>query len=322
MPRCHFTLQPRGPFSMAAVRDMQCGFLRSTRTCNTDPWSVKLAFPRDDDFAVVGASIRHVESEVKVEIEGAAEPGRVRDQVARTLALDHDATPFAALLRRDTVLRAVGAARPGFRPVVAPSPYVMGGWAVLSQRLRMDQAAALQVRIAERAGDVVQVAGEWLPSFPRPESILARDGFPGVPDEKWRRLMGLARAALSGVLDVNRLNAMPYRQAHADLRRLRGVGPWTADAILLRGCGPADALPLSEPTLHDGVRSAYDLSHMPDDAEVQRIAESWRPFRMWVSVLLVSHRMRDTTPGPRPRGALQRGRPDQGRAGQVPDSPV
>ena len=101
--------------------------------------------------------------------------------------------------------------------------------------------------------------------------------------------MGLARAALSGVLDVNRLNAMPYRQAHADLRRLRGVGPWTADAILLRGCGPTDALPLSEPTLHHAIRAAYGMAHTPDDAEVQGIADAWRPFRMWVSVLLISH---------------------------------
>src|SRR5208282_3025442 len=100
MPGCQFTLTPRGPFSMTAVREMQCGFLRSSRTCNTDPWSVKLAFPRDGDFAVVGASIRHVESSVHVEVEGAHEPGGVRDQVARTLGLDHDASPFEEVLSR------------------------------------------------------------------------------------------------------------------------------------------------------------------------------------------------------------------------------
>jgi DNA-3-methyladenine glycosylase II len=322
MPRCHFTLEPRGPFSMTAAREMQCGFLRGARTCNTDPWSVKLAFPRDGDFAVVGASIRHVESSVHVEVEGAVEPGRVRDQVARTLGLDHDAAPFQRVLASHPVLRSVAAARPGFRPVVAPSPYVMGGWAILSQRLRMNQAATLQVRIAERAGDVVQVAGEWLSSFPRPQSILARDGFPGVPEEKWRRLVGLAEAALSGALDITRLAAMPYADARADLKRLRGVGPWTADAILLRGCGPTDELPVSEPTLHEAVRAVYGLSHTPDDGEVERIAEAWRPFRMWVSVLLIAHAWKDGRSRVRSPDARRRGRPAQGRAGQVPESPV
>jgi DNA-3-methyladenine glycosylase II len=322
MPRCHFTLRPRGPFSMAPVRDMQCGFLRGARTCNTDPWSAKLAFPRDGDFAVVGASIRHVESSVQVELEGAAEPGRIRDQVARTLGLDHDASPFQQVLSRHPVLRTVAAARPGFRPVVAPSPYVMGGWAVLSQRLRMDQAAALQVRMAERAGDVVQIAGEWLSSFPRPQSILARGAFPGVPDEKWRRLVGLAEAALAGSLDVARLGAMSHADARADLQRLRGVGPWTADAILLRGCGPTDELPLSEPTLHHAVRTAYGLGHTPSDREVERIAEAWKPFRTWVSVLLISHAWRSSPAGLRSPDMRRRGRTVHGTSGQVPDSPV
>jgi DNA-3-methyladenine glycosylase II len=322
MSRCLFALEPRGPFSMAAVRDLQCGFLRSSRTCNTDPWSVKLAFPRDGDFGVVGASIRHVESRVQVEIEGADEPSRVRGQVSRTLGLDHDARPFRDLLAREPVLGAIAAARPGFRPVVAPSPYVMGGWAILSQRLRMDQAAALQVRIAERAGDVVQVAGEWLPSFPRPQSVLARSGFPGVPDEKWRRLAGLAEAALSGALEVERLAAMPYDEAYADLRRLRGVGPWTADAILVRGCGPVDLLPLSEPTLHEAVRDAYRLEHTPSDAEVERLAEAWRPFRTWVSVMLISHAWQGRGFAARSAAARRGRRPAYGTSGQVPDSPV
>ena len=95
-------------------------------------------------------------------------------------------------------------------------------------------------------------------------------------------------AALDGELDRERLLAMPYEQARATLRAIRGVGDWTADAILIRGCGPTDLLPLREPTVHESVALAYGIGHLPSDAEVIAIAESWRPFRTWVSVLLVS----------------------------------
>lgn len=289
MTRHTFSLNPRGPFSMAPIRDLQCGFLRGSRTCSTDPGSVHLAFPQDGDFTLVGAYVRQQGSSLQVEVSGATDMKVVRTQLERTLCLDHDSATFHDVLRQDPALRPIAAQHPGFRPVVAYSPYVMGGWAILSQRLRMAQAAALQVRVAEACGDVVEVAGETLPSFPPPRSLLGRAGFAGIPDEKWRRLQILAEAALRGELEVARLAAMPYADARAKLMELRGVGPWTADAILLRGVGPADALPLSEPSLHNAVAETYGLSRMPDDAEVEAIAEAWRPFRMWTSVLLVSH---------------------------------
>jgi hypothetical protein len=67
------------------------------------------------------------------------------------------------------------------------------------------------------------------------------------------------------------------------------VGPWTAEGILVRGCGPADVLPLGEPTLHAAVAVAYGLPRAPDDAEVSALAERWRPFRTWVSILIAHH---------------------------------
>jgi DNA-3-methyladenine glycosylase II len=203
----------------------------------------------------------------------------VKRQVARVLGVDQDVERFEAIVARDPALKKL--ARPAFRPVVAYSPYAMAGWSVLSQRTRMAQAAKLQIAIAEAAGDVVEIDGDTIASFPRPQSILARDGFKGVQPEKWTRLQAVARAALDGRLERDRLLGMPYEEARADLLAIRGVGAWTADAILVRGCGPTDLLPLAEPRLHEMVGRLYGK-------RVEEVAERWRPFRTWVSVLLVS----------------------------------
>lgn len=284
-----FTLRPDGPFSLEPIRGMMCGFLRGSRTCDADRSVVKLAFPRDGSFEPVGVSLRSSEAVVEGRTFGASDPAPIATQVARVLAIDHDATPFDILLREDSVLGPIASARPGFRPVVAYSPYVMGGWSILSSRLRMAQAATLQVRIAEAAGDLVEVDGEVVASFPRPTSILARRSFPGIPDEKWSRLRALASAAMEGELEISTLTAKPYAEARERLQRIRGVGPWTADAILIRGCGPRDVLPLGEPRLNDAVGTIYALGRAASDAEVVSFAEGWRPFRTWVSVLVISH---------------------------------
>jgi DNA-3-methyladenine glycosylase II len=252
---------------------------------------VRLAFPEDGSFRVVGAELTTdatVTERVTARVIGASDPSTVKAQLARMLGLDHDARPFVRILEREPALSAIALHRPGFRPPVAYSPYVMAGWCVLSQRLAMSQAASIQVRMSESFGDVVEIDGERVASFPRPESILSRSGFPGIAAEKWTRLQAVARAAAKGELEAKGLLALPYEEAHERLMKIRGVGAWSADGILIRGCGTTDALPISEPRLAEAVRGIYGLASTPSASELVRIAESWRPFRTWVSVLVIS----------------------------------
>ncbi len=292
--RTKFT--PQGPFSLDPVRKMGCGFLLGTRSCSADG-AVRLAFPADGTFEIVGARLEAQNDEsVDVAFFGASRPEVVKQQLARALCIDHDARPFQKILSGDQALARAAARRPGFRPVVAYSPYVMAGWCILSQRLRMSMAAKLQVRMAEKFGDVIEIDGERVASFPRPESILSAKEFPGIAAEKWARLRGVAEAALRGELEAEKLLSVPYEVAHERLTELRGVGAWTADGTLIRGAGPTDVLPVTEPRLHAAVGHAYELGRAATTTEVLAIAESWRPFRTWVSVLLISDDWSRATP--------------------------
>ena len=104
-------------------------------------------------------------------------------------------------------------------------------------------------------------------------------------DEKVRRLHGLARAALDGRLDTEALRAMPAVAALASLRELPGVGPFTADAVLYRGCGVVDGIPGSDELGQTVIRDLYGLETMTA-ADVERISDAWRPYLMWAVVLL------------------------------------
>ncbi len=259
----HVVLRPRGPFSLEPVRTMACGFLRGTRSCAADG-SITLAFPHDTTFVPVAATLRMIGTDVRADLSAPDPDGVVARQVERFLGLDLDAQPFADLATRDPVLAPLWQERPGFRPPVASSPYAMAGWCVLSQRTPMAQAAKLQLAMAEAFGDLAPTPGAsgspGLASFPRPESLLAHNGFRGVSDEKWRRLQAIAAAALDGELDVPLLRSPEPEAALARLRRIRGIGTWTAEAILIRGSGVADVLPLGEPSLHAAYASAAWMS--------------------------------------------------------------
>jgi DNA-3-methyladenine glycosylase II len=285
-----FNLDPDGPFSLEVARTFACGLFVASRTCTTDG-AVRFAFSRDDDFALAGVKLTYDGRRVRGDAVGAVEG--VEKQVARVIGVDRDAQAFYALGERDPVVAGLFARSPGFRPVVFFSPWAAAGWAVLTQRLRMSQAARIAVSLARECADVVQIDGESVAAFPRPHTFLSRSGFEGLSGEKWSRLQAVARAALEGRLS---LEALAEDGARERLLQLPGVGRWTADAVMIRGVGPSDVLPDSEPMLHQAVEASYGPA-----ASLDEVTEGWRPFRTWVSIMLMRDFMRSSRPAPAPR---------------------
>src|SRR5262249_14401693 len=156
---------------------------------------------------------------------------------------------------------------------------------VIGQRISRRQSAVIKRQLSEELGDRPTIAGVAVPAFPRPARLLELKSARGLNDEKVRRVHGLARAALDGRLDTERLRAMPPDEAIASLQELPGVGPFTADGVLYRGCGVADGLPGADDL---GRTVIHYLSGLEDvgRGDVERIAEAWRPYRMWAIVLL------------------------------------
>jgi DNA-3-methyladenine glycosylase II len=107
-----------------------------------------------------------------------------------------------------------------------------------------------------------------------------------VPDRKIEWLHALARAALAGKLDGAYLRGGDEEQRLAELRELPGIGPMSAEHILIRGAGAPDRVTPMEPRLPRAIALAYGLESTPDDATVYRMAEAWKPYQTWMMVLL------------------------------------
>ncbi|MEN2416692.1 DNA-3-methyladenine glycosylase 2 family protein [Streptomyces rimosus] len=212
----------------------------------------------------------------------------VRDQLARILSLDVDGSGFPGLAVSDPVVSRLMAEYPGLRPVCFHSPYEAAVWAVIGQRMRRTQAAAIKARLAERYGQRVRAAGRDLHAFPTPPVLRSLTRIPGLPDEKVARLRALAEAAEAGELDAARLRAMPGDYALATLRALPGIGPFSAELILIRGAGHPDVFPRHERRLHASMADAYGLgaAGSEDVGRLAAIADRWRPYRSWVALLL------------------------------------
>ena len=247
---------------------------------------MRLAFCTDALDSQVGVEVRQHDGALALTVHGEGDLDAIARQAARVVSADHDGDAWAAVCAADPVLARVHAAAPGFRPSNFYSPYEAAVWAVLSARRARRQGIALRRRLSEQHGRVFTLAGRPEPALPLPEQLLALEEFPGLPADRIPRLHAIARAAADGQLDVRRLAGMTPAEAMLDVQRLPGIGPFYSALIVIRACGLTDVLSTQEEHTRAAVQALYRLDHAPDDAELERIAEAWRPFRTWAAVSL------------------------------------
>jgi DNA-3-methyladenine glycosylase II len=299
-----FRITPQGDFTLDASIDFLAGFAPADYRHNgigggadedgadlraADAERVlRLAFGTDRGGVGVGVRQRDP-SVVLAEVgtaDGAplsdADGATVRAQVARILSLDVDARGMAQAVSGDEHVTDLLARWPGLRPVCFNSPYEAACWAILSQRVRMTQAASVRTRIAREIGTVHEVAGVAVAAFPTPAVLLSATEVPGVSQVKAERLHAVARAALDGRLDAAQLRSLEPERAIEALCAIAGVGPFSAELILVRGAGQPDHFPANEPRLHRAMSQVYDIP-ADDICALQRVAQAWRPYRSWVS---------------------------------------
>jgi DNA-3-methyladenine glycosylase II len=277
-------LRARGPFSLAASARFLEGFAPAGYEGAGDG-RLRLAFPVEGQWRTAGVSVAQRDREVVARVVGDADAEAVRAQLARILSLDVDGSGFPAVGERDPVIGDLQRRYPGLRPVTFLSAYEAAAWAVLSRRVRSVQAAAVQQRIAERWGLTLDVDGVPVAAFPAPDRLRTIERVRGLTDRKVAELRGIADAALGGRLDSAPLRGLPRERALGELRELPGIGPFSAELVLLRGAGDPDHLPANERRLHRAMARRYGLRD-PAPAALAAVADAWRPYRTWAALLL------------------------------------
>jgi DNA-3-methyladenine glycosylase II len=293
-----FSITPRGPFSLARLATFGFG----QRENDDFDGVMRLAFCLDGYRGHVGVEVRQdgcgpdsADSDsaacdgvvrCSVHASGDVDLDLVRRQVARVLSLDHDGAQFLLVGQRDPVIGRLQAAAPGLRPPLFYSPYEAAAWSVLSSRRPARQMMQARNRLNEAFGVTFDLAGRPLAAFPEPAALLGVESFPGIPDDKLSRLHGVAHAALAGRLDVDYLHRLGPDRAMADLQEISGIGPFYSALIVIRGSGFADVLPDAEPKALALTARLYHLDAAPDPERFRELAEPWRPFRTWSTVLI------------------------------------
>ncbi len=261
----------RGPWSLATSREFWKGFTPAALGGQGHDDSLSSSYRVEVDWSRAETTVTQHGNTATITVTGGGDLDAAADQAARFLALDIDARGWVDVARRDPVIADAQAQLPGLRPCGFHSPYEAAAWAVLSQRLRIVQAARLRADIIDRHGD--------RGAFPSPKKLLTLDL--DLPGRKGEYLHAVATAALDGQLDGAALRSMEPERAVRAVQDIKGLGPFAAELVVLRGANVPDGLPLHERRLDAEITERYGPGRT-----LGEVSAAWRPFRTWAAVHL------------------------------------
>ena len=206
-----------------------------------------------------------------------ADPGDRAAAVAacrRLLDLDTDPAPVDSALGADPALAPLVAATPGRRAPVHVDAHELAVRAVLGQQVSLAAARGLAGRLAEICGaPLARPVGGLAMAFPTAAAVAEADlDLLGMPGARRATLRTLAVALAGGRIDLSP-GADPAA-AEAALLALRGIGPWTAGYVRMRGLGDPDVFLPGDV----GVRRALAGLRLVDASAT---GERWRPWRSY-----------------------------------------
>jgi AraC family transcriptional regulator of adaptative response / DNA-3-methyladenine glycosylase II len=178
----------------------------------------------------------------------------------------------------DEVAKTLGALAkdPGLRLPGCVDGFEIAVRAILGQQVTVLAAARIATRLVERFGDPIEGDEHLSRLFPsaarlaeaEPSDIAAC----GIIAARARAISALAREIAAGRLSLER--TAPVDATIAALSAIKGIGPWTAQYIAMRGLGWPDAFP------HPDVAAMKALGEKSPAAALRR-AEQWRPWRAY-----------------------------------------
>jgi AraC family transcriptional regulator of adaptative response / DNA-3-methyladenine glycosylase II len=195
-----------------------------------------------------------------------------------------DVAAFEQRVLRDPLTGPLVATRRGLRIPLTADPFEALTWAVLGQQVNLAFAFTLRRQVLSLAG---APAPRGMRAHPTPEEVAALDPADLVRRQlsrsKARYLVELAAAAATGDLPLEDLRGAAAGRIEETLLARRGVGPWTAAYVMLRGYGLRDCVPVGDSGLATALQRFFGLAERPDVAQTRRLMEPFAPYRSFAT---------------------------------------
>lgn len=97
---------------------------------------------------------------------------------------------------------------------------------------------------------------------------------------------GLATAIIHKGFSLNALKHLTDHQVRTELKKIKGIGDWTADVFLMMSLNRCDFFPTGDIALINSIKEVKNLHLKTSKEEILQIASQWQPYRTIAAYLL------------------------------------
>lgn len=205
--------------------------------------------------------------------------------------LDTNLKPFYELAKTDPLLKQPLSQFFGLRNMGIPDLFEALAWGILGQQINLGYAYTLKRRLVEKYGTHVEWEGQKYWIFPNAEDI-AKLKVADLSDlkmtvKKCEYLIGVAKLIAVEELSKEKLLASEnFKAAEKTLIRIRGIGPWTANYVLMRCLRFPSAFPIDDVGLHNAIKLVLESEQKPTKDEIREYAAAWSNWESYATFYL------------------------------------
>lgn len=169
---------------------------------------------------------------------------------------------------------------------------------IIHQQLNLSFAFQLSSSFAQTFG--FEIDGVWF--YPRPEDV-AKLSYEDLRKMKFSQrkaeyVIDTSRLIASGELPLDELPNMSDDEVMKTLVKVRGIGPWTVQNVLMFGLGRPNLFPVADIGLQNAIKRYFDLEEKPSKEEMVQYSKEWSPYQSYASLYLwrsIEKKRRETT---------------------------
>jgi DNA-3-methyladenine glycosylase II len=218
---------------------------------------------------------------------------QVEDKVNALLNLQLDLKPFYRIAsKNDPILAQLVLKLKGLKSPRTETVFEALVDSIIEQQISLDVARVLQLRLIKRFGERAKIDNAIYYAFPQTADLSnatveeMRDL--GLSTRKAEYIRDCAKAVVKGEIDLQSLQGRSNPEdIIEDLVNLRGIGPWTAELVMIRGMGMFDAIPADDLGIKRTISHFYFDGKTTSSSQVRSLASRWGKWRGLASFYLI-----------------------------------